>query len=825
MSGVTVSEFAKILKVSSSRLKKQLLETGFKKHSDKDVITEEEKNTLLKHLKRKQGKDTATKPKKIVMQKKSFSEMKMPLSTQGRGRKKKPKTVSVEVRKTRVYVSREVIQEQAAKAEQEKIKEQELIVEAPPPPESKQTTPEAVPEKVNTELAETEHTPPTEKEEKATEKDVSPDKTSEETPKEEKSAAKEADDKNTRYGRQELHVTSEKAGRRKKKTKKARRPATVKNISQHIFEKPTAPIVHEVEIPENTTVGELAQRMSVKATEVIKMMMGLGSMVTINQILDQDTAILVVEEMGHKPKLVKENLFEEEAIIVSENVKTGPRAPVVTVMGHVDHGKTSLLDYICNTKVTAGEAGGITQHIGAYTKKTDKGERMIFLDTPGHAAFTAMRARGAKVTDIVIVIVAADDGVMPQTEEVIRHAKESDVPIIVAVNKIDKEGADPESVRQQLIKHDVVPEDWGGDNIFVNISAVTGEGVDALLEAILLQAEVLELRAPIEGPATGAVVESRLDKGRGPVATVLVQGGILKKGDIILSGHEFGRVRTLLDENGQEVDSAGPSTPVAVIGLSGLPNAGDRIIVVPDDKKAKEVASFRQSRHREAKLAKQQTVKLENAMTQMGQEDKSTLHILIKSDVQGSVEAIVEALNRLPDDEIAIKIISYGVGGITETDMDLAVASNALVIGFNVRADATARRLADSEGIDIRYYSVIYDLIEDVKLVVSGMLAPELREQIIGIAEVKDSFRSPKFKQVAGCIVSSGLVKQGCAIRVLRDNVVIHEGELDSLRRFKDIVDEVKSGTECGIGIKNYSDIRVGDQIEFFERVEIARTL
>ena len=533
----------------------------------------------------------------------------------------------------------------------------------------------------------------------------------------------------------------------------------------------------------------------------------------------------MVEEMGHVPKLLKENALEDEVIHATQHEGVSVRrAPVVTIMGHVDHGKTSLLDYIRRTKIAAGEAGGITQHIGAYSVDIDK-NRITFLDTPGHAAFTAMRARGAKVTDIVVVVVAADDGVMPQTEEAIQHAKAAKVPIIIAVNKIDKPDADPDKVKNELSKFEIIPEEWGGETIFVNVSAKTGEGIDNLLESILLQAEILELTAIESGPASGTVIESRLDKGRGPVATVLVQNGLLRKGDIVLSGYEFGRVRAMLDENGVDVLSAGPSTPVEILGLSGTPNAGDEMIVVPDEKKAREIALFRQGKFREVKLAQQQASKLENVLSQMGEGEIAVLNILVKADVQGSAEAIVEALGHLSNEEVSINIVSSGVGGITESDINLAMASKAVVIGFNVRADSTARKLVDEEGIDLRYYGVIYDLIDDIKKAISGMLEPEVREHIIGVAEVKEVFRSPKLGDIAGCIVATGVVKRNNPIRVLRDNIVIYEGELESLRRFKDDVNEVKSGTECGIGVKNYNNIQAGDQIEVFERIEVSRSV
>jgi len=554
-------------------------------------------------------------------------------------------------------------------------------------------------------------------------------------------------------------------------------------------------------------------------------MMNLGSMVTINQVIDQDTAAVVVEEMGHKPKLVQANALETQLLEdVAAAGEKKPRPPVVTVMGHVDHGKTSLLDRIRSANVAAGEAGGITQHIGAYRVSTPKGV-VTFIDTPGHAAFTAMRARGAKVTDIVVLVVAADDGVMPQTVEAVQHAKAGGVPLIVAVNKIDKPDADPDRVRQGLTQHGVIPEDWGGDTIFVRVSAKTGEGIDNLLEAILLQAEVLELQAIQEGPASGTVIESRLDKGRGPVATVLVQSGTLKRGEVLLTGFEFGRVRALIDENGRAVEEAGPSTPVEVLGLSNTPNASDEAIVVDDERKAREIALLRINKSREAKLARQQAAKLDNVFSRMEEGQQVSLNLLIKADVQGSAEALSEALSRLSNEEVNVGILSSGVGGITESDVNLAIASSAMIIGFNVRADASARKLIEAEKIDLRYYSIIYDVIDDVKAALSGMLSPEVKETIIGVAEVRDVFRSSKFGAIAGCIVTTGMVRRSNPIRVLRDNVVIFEGQLESLRRFKDDVNEVKSGTECGIGVKNYNDVRPGDQIEVFERTEIARSL
>jgi len=841
MPEVTVRQFADVVGISVERLLEQLEEAGLEDKSAEDAISDEEKSDLLVHLRRKHGKDDSTEPKKITLKRKTISEIKVPIATQGRG-KTRSKTVNVEFRKKRTYVKRSVIEEkqeigeekiiqpvedipQQLEDEQKHIEvraeENSLLEEAPAnsieanvddvaqsvqaDADNKIDSVDSKPEDDNTIIE-----PPT--------SDITDIKQEIRPPAAELPTA----DKATRYGKQ-LHVATEKSGRRKKRkrVKHVISPA----VKQHGFEKPTEPIVREVEIPENITVGELAQRMSVKASEVIKLMMGLGSMVTINQMMDQDTASVVVEEMGHKPILLKENALEEEIIETQQHEGAlVQRAPVVTIMGHVDHGKTSLLDYIRRTNVADGEAGGITQHIGAYGVDTDRG-RVTFLDTPGHAAFTAMRARGAQVTDIVVIVVAADDGVMPQTEEAVLHAKAASVPLIVAVNKIDKAEAEPDKVKQELSKFEVIPEDWGGDTIFVNVSAKTGEGIDNLLENILLQAELLELTALDTGPATGTVIESRLDKGRGPVATVIIQNGKLNKGDIILSGHEFGRVRAMLDEHGNEVSEAEPSTPVEVLGLSGTPKAGDELITVSDEKKAREIAMFRQGKYREVKLAKQQAAKLENVMSQMTEGDTAMLNILVKTDVQGSAEAIVDALTKLPNEEITVNIVSSGVGGITESDVNLAMASNAFMIGFNVRADSAARKLVDEEGVDLRYYSVIYDVIDDVKKALSGLLSPEIREQIIGVAEVKEVFRSPKLGDIAGCIVSTGVVRRSNPIRVLRDNVVVYEGELESLRRFKDDVNEVKSGTECGIGVKNYNDINSGDQIEVFERVEVARTI
>ncbi len=627
-------------------------------------------------------------------------------------------------------------------------------------------------------------------------------------------------------GRRELHVTGDRRGRREKgRSRVAQTAAAAAVASKHGFARPTAPGVREIEIPETITVGELAQAMAIKAPQLIKALMGMGVMATINQSIDQDTAVLVVEEMGHKAVPAEARSIEDEITLdIEQSLDTKPRPPVVTVMGHVDHGKTSLLDYIRKTKVASGEAGGIPQHIGAYHVPNTR-DGITFLDTPGHAAFTAMRARGAKATDIVILVVAADDGVMPQTIEAVEHAKAGGVPLVVAVNKIDKPDADADRVMNELAQREVIPEEGGGDTQFVQVSALTGKGVDGLLEAVGLQAELMELKAPDEGPARGVGIESRLDKGRGPVATVLVQSGSLKHGDILLSGQEYGRVRAMFDDTGSAVKEIGPSMPVEVLGLSGVPNAGDEVLVVADDKTAREVAAHRETRQREHKLAAQQAAKLENIFNQMQEGQVATVNILLKADVQGSAEALRDSLIKLSTDEVRVKVVSTGVGGISESDINLAMASQAIIIAFNVRADAGARRLAADNDVDIRYYSVIYEAIEDVKHALSGLLSPETREEIVGLAEVRDVFKASGFGAVAGCLVVEGTVKRGNPIRVLRDNVVIYEGELESLRRFKEDVSEVRTGTECGIAVKNYNDVRPGDQIEVYQRVEVARTL
>ncbi|MCH2556314.1 MAG: translation initiation factor IF-2 [Alcanivorax sp.] len=645
----------------------------------------------------------------------------------------------------------------------------------------------------------------------------------------------EEDDKSSSIVRDAVEAgyrTEERQSRRRRRKPKSAGVAHGQMKSsmnkQHGFKSPTEKMVYDVEIPETITVAELAQRMNIKAKELIKAMMKMGEMATVNQYIDQETAVLLTEEMGHTPKLVKgeEEALEDDLATLADysGIDSESRAPVVTIMGHVDHGKTSLLDYIRKAKVAAGEAGGITQHIGAYHVPHEKG-MITFLDTPGHAAFTAMRARGAKATDIVIIVVAADDGVMPQTEEAINHAKAAGVPLIIAVNKIDKENADPDRVKNELATKDVIPEEWGGEYQFINVSAHSGQGIDDLLDAVLLQSELLELTAPATGPASGVVIESRIEKGRGTVASILVQSGELNVGDMLLAGAHYGRVRALIDENGKQVQKAGPSIPVEVLGLDGAPEAGEQVQVLPDEKKAREVAEFRQERDRDVKLKRQQASKLENLFENMGSAEASQVNIVLKTDVRGSLEALIGALNDLSTDEVKVSLVSAGVGAINESDVNLAMTSEAVLLGFNVRADSKAKRLCEQEGIDLRYYSVIYELIDDVKQAMSGLLAPEKREEILGTAEVRDVFRSSKFGAVAGCMVVEGTLYRNRPIRVLRDDVVVFEGELESLRRFKDDVAEVRNGMECGIAVKSYNDVKEGDKIEVFEVKEVARSL
>ena len=651
-------------------------------------------------------------------------------------------------------------------------------------------------------------------------------------PSEKEKSVKKAGRKDSLRGRDQAvpqveyeEVDGDTSGGRPRRKRKTIKPQLQ---DKHAFQRPTAPVIREVEVPENISVGELASRMSVKAGDVVKALFKQGMMVTINQLLDRDTAVLIVEELGHKAVMADlrtaEDTLIEEADEQSGLAEAQPRAPVVTIMGHVDHGKTSLLDYIRRTRVASGEAGGITQHIGAYHVETSRGV-ISFLDTPGHAAFSAMRARGAQVTDIVVLVVAADDGVMPQTIEAIQHARASKVPIVVAVNKMDKPDANPDRVMQELSQHDVLTEEWGGDTQMVKVSAKTGLGIDDLLDAILLQAEVLELKAPVEGPARGTIVESSLDKGRGPVATILVQAGTLRRGDIIVSGSEYGRVRAMFDETGKAIDEAGPSIPVQVLGLSATPNAGDDVLVVADERRAREVAELRASRQRRSKLEGGGGVNLDDIFSRFKEGEQKAVNLIVKADVQGSLEALRESLLKLTNDEVKVSLVATGVGGITESDANLAATSGAIILGFNVRADAAARRVVDEKGLDLRYYSVIYELIDDVKKAISGLLKPIVTEEIIGMVEVRDVFRSSKFGAIAGCMVVDGVIKRNNPIRVLRHNVVIYEGTLESLRRFKDDVSEVRAGTDCGIGVKNYNDVQVGDHIEVFERTERARVL
>jgi translation initiation factor IF-2 len=852
MSDSTVKQLAEVVGIPVDRLLTQFAEAGLAKDGPDAAVNDQEKVTLLQFLRAAHGKEKAadptSTPRKVTLKRKSVSELRQRQSLPGG--QTRSKTVSVEVRKSRTYVKRTAEETESDQAEADEARRKLAELQADKATEEQRVRDELAKrrgveeekrraeEEAAKRLAEEAERKRTEEEEVKRQAEELARRQAEEaarakaTPTRAKPAEKgkaergrDKDKRSSRYGRTELHVASEKSGRRKKAPRVRGRAAREAATSEHGFTMPTAPVVREVTIPETISVADLAQRMAVKAAEVIKAMMQMGVMATINQVIDQDTAVLVVEEMGHKPKLVTESAIEESLKLDTESeAATERRPPVVTIMGHVDHGKTSLLDHIRATKVADGEAGGITQHIGAYHVDTDKGT-ITFLDTPGHEAFTAMRARGSEVTDIVVLVVAADDGVMPQTIESIQHAKAGSVPLVVAVNKIDKPEADPDRVKNELTKYEVIPEDWGGEYQFINVSAKSGEGIDALLEAILLQAELMELSAPVEDTARGVVLESRLEKGRGPVATVLVKSGTLRKGDVVLCGSEFGRVRALFDENGKAVDQVGPSMPAEVLGLSGAPNAGDEVLAHADERKVREIASYRQNKLREVRLAKQQASKLEDMFSQMSSGETQTLNLVIKADVQGSVEALRDALVKLSNEEVRVNVIASGVGGITESDVNLAAASQAVMIGFNVRADASARRLVAENEVDLHYYSVIYDAIDEVKKALSGMLAPEMREEIVGLAEVRDVFRSPKLGAIAGCLVMEGVVKRSNPIRVLRDNVVIYEGELESLRRFKDDVNEVRAGTECGIGVKNYNDVKVGDQIEVYEQVKVQREL
>ncbi len=857
MAEVTVSELAKVVGASVDRLLSQMREAGLSHDAADATVSDEEKQKLLAYLKSLHG-EKAREPKQITLKRKTVSTLKT-----GAGRK----TVNVEVRKKRTYVKRnpeeqeeqvdvgqplesveiaEVVsdrsddveaQRQAAiearrkaegEAEQQSQEEakrkaeeqQQKLEEKKKRSEAEQQTtvdPASVPVKVPAE--------PGKHVKKHAKPDVDATVDAEDAPKKPKKRGtiKEPKRKNENILQA---VVDEADDEKKPRLRTAAKVAKIEN--KHKFKKPTDKAVFDVEIPDEIIVSDLAQQMSVKAAVVIKALMKLGTMASINQAIDQDTATLVVEELGHNPIPVTGEEVEQSLIdALQANIEEAlePRAPVVTVMGHVDHGKTSLLDYIRESRVASGEAGGITQHIGAYHVDTPKG-MVTFLDTPGHAAFTAMRARGAQSTDVVILVVAADDGVMPQTEEAIQHARAAGVPLVVAINKIDKEAADPERVITELSAKEVIPEEWGGDTQFVKVSAHSGEGVDDLLEALLLQAELLELQAPSNVAGKGVIVESRLEKGRGTVATALVQAGTLRKGDLVLAGESIGRIRAMNDEAGRPTPEAGPSIPVEILGLDVPPAAGEEFLVVEDERKARELAELRQDKARQEKVSRQQAAKLENMFaTFEGSEEKGKLPVLIKADVRGSLEAILASIADIGNEEVEVEVIGSGVGGINESDINLALTSGAAVIGFNVRADASARRVAEDEEVDLRYYSVIYNVLDDVKQALSGLLAPEKREEIVGIAEVRDVFRSPKFGAIAGCMVIEGTVYRNKPIRVLRDNVVIYEGELESLRRFKDDANEVRNGMECGIGVKDYNDVKVGDQIEVYDIKEVARQL
>lgn len=876
MSTVTVQDFADELKRPVSELLAQFKEAGVSVATAKAEITAADKKALLAYLNQKRGGITAaagTEPRRITLKRKETSELKL-----GGARGTPAKTISVEVRKKRTFVKPDAAQtaaqdEEAQRAAEEAAAreeaERETAARAAAELEAKRHQ-EDLERKLRAEeearrLVEADAAAIRNKEEHERKLKEDPlykakwdaeqarsraaenvrraaeaakiAATQPATPAtavkkpaavDAKSPAahnKERDEKH--HHRAELHLAEGKGGKREKKSKKPSGKVKVENV--HVFEKPVAPIVRDVEVPEAITVGELSSRMAVKATELIKVMMKNGIMATINQTLDQDTAILMVEEMGHKAKAVKATDFEDslEQAVTGANAEaenTTLRPPVVTIMGHVDHGKTSLLDYIRKTRVAAGEAGGITQHIGAYHVKTAKGV-ISFLDTPGHAAFTRMRARGAQITDIVVLVVAGDDSIMPQTREAIQHARAAKAPIVVAVTKMDKQQSDLQRVKNDLLKEEVVAEDFGGDIQVVGVSSVSGKGIDELLDALLLQAEVLELKAPISAAARGVIIESSLEKGRGPVATVLVRAGTLNQGDVILTGPHFGRVRAMFDENGKPVKEAGPSIPVQVLGLSGVPDAGDDVVVVADERKARELAILRESKLRDQKLAQSSAVKMDQLFAKMGEGEQKQLNLMVKADVQGSAEAISEALRKLPSAEVKVNVLSSTLGGISESDVDLALASKAIIIGFNVRADGTARKRIQDTGVDVRYYSIIYEILDDVTSAITGLLGTETREQIVGIAQVRDVFRSSKFGNIAGCLVMEGTVQRNLPIRVLRNQTVVYEGVLESLRRFKDDVQKVEAGTECGIGVKDYNDVKAGDQIECYQRIEVKRTV
>jgi translation initiation factor IF-2 len=854
MSNQTVEQLAKVVKIPLDRLLIQLKEAGLSVNHPNDIIDDNEKNKLLAHLRKRHGKEdissTDYSPRRVTLKRRKVSELKQaPVSGNS------TKSIPIEVRKKKTYIKRSNTKtaDKSVELTTALEKTEGTVVEKSINDEitSKQVLETiAVQAKVketdSKKIAQTDENQL--EQERKQRLEASVERNAEKVrklaaAKQETTSAKKKQQhyrnkpteqkQNEKKTDKNPRVNSADKGRKIKggKGKKGKQKNRMIEMpileTKHQFEKPVAPTVKNITLANNIIVSELAQKMSIKAAEVIKQLMKLGLMATINQSIDQDTAVILVEEMGHKAIIQNDDNLEQEILSLVEETDDRellPRAPVVTIMGHVDHGKTSLLDYIRKTRVASSEAGGITQHIGAYQVTTDHGS-VTFLDTPGHAAFTAMRARGAKITDVVIVVVAADDGVMPQTKEAVEHAKAAKVPIIVAINKIDKVEANPEKVMQELATIEVVPEEWGGNTQFLKISAKTGEGVNALIEALILQAEILELNAPFVGAASGLVIEARLEKGRGAVATVLVQKGLLAKGDIVLCGHEYGRLRAMFNETGTLIKQAPPCVPVEILGLSGTPNAGDEFLVVQNERIARELAEHREDKHKLNRHAAQQAAKLDEVFSKMASGETATLNLVLKTDVQGSLEALRESLVKLSTDEVEVKCIYSGVGGINEGDVNLALASSAILIGFNVRADSTSRKLIAEKDIDLHYYSIIYEAIDEVKRSINGLLAPEIQEKIIGLAEVRDVFRSPKFGSIAGCMVIDGLMKRNLPIRVLRDNVVIYEGQLESLRRFKEDTNEVKMGMECGIGVKNYNDVKTGDQIELFERVEIKREL
>ncbi|MBT4781729.1 translation initiation factor IF-2 [Gammaproteobacteria bacterium] len=841
MADVTISELAKVVGVDVDKLLSQVKDAGLPHKKADEIISNDDKNTLLQSLRGSHGEgEGAAAPSKITLKRKTLGTLKS-ASSSGRG-----KTVNVEVRKKRTYVKRTEVEEEvvpeepvavepaivapdpvvaaeaaiAAAAEAAKATADEPAPAAPSAPAAALIVPDVPSEEAASARADK----PGAKRKPATKKEIDDEAEKKRT------QARTTKGKPAKRQNRTLHVNDAfvlEGGDSEGRRRGGRRGRNRLSGSTQAFEMPTEAVVRDIKIGEANKVTDLAQQMTVKAAAVVKALFKMGVMANINHVVDADTATLLVEEMGHRPNFVSEDALEEqlaESLAAEIGEEKITRAPVVTVMGHVDHGKTSLLDYIRKSTVASHEAGGITQHIGAYHVDTDHG-MVSFLDTPGHAAFSAMRSRGAKATDVIVLVVAGDDGVKPQTAEAVQHAKAAGVPLVVAINKMDKEGADPDRVKNELAAMEVIPDDWGGDTQFIPVSAHTGDGVDKLLEAILLQAELMELTAYTDVPGQGVVVESRLDKGRGAVASVLVQNGTLRTGDIVLVGKEYGRVRALVDENGVNIKSAGPSIPVEILGLTGVPDAGDEFVVLADEKKAKEVAEFRRTRLKDSVQAMQQAALIDNMFAGIGKPNLSIFNIILKTDVRGTLEALTASLVAMNTDEVQVKVVSSGVGGISENDVHLAATSKAMIVGFNVRADKTSKEIIDNEGLQLRYYNVIYNVLDDVKAIMGGMLSPEIREEILGVAEVRDVFTSPKFGQIAGSMVIEGTIHRNKPIRVLRDDVVIYEGELESLRRFKDDANEVKNGVECGIGVKNYTDVRVGDKIEVYKTTEIARTL